>query len=618
MSSRSARRVRRAAESSCAFTSSSGRIVALTLATLLLLLAGAGSLVASDGDSGGPGVQAETFTLDNGMKFLLVERPEMATVAAAWVAHVGSANERPGITGMAHLFEHMMFKGTRTIGTDDAERDLQIIDEQEAIQDQIRSIYRDLRAKARRGEIEDPYAAENRTPEMLELAKEFDALVEEQRDIMIKDQLDQIYTENGAAALNAFTTNDMTVYINMVPANKIELWFWLESDRLMNPVFREFYTERDVVHEERRMRTEATPTGEFDEQFDAMFWQSHPYSWPTIGWPSDLQVISKSQADEFYDLYYAPNNLTGILVGNFDSTEMKDLATRYFGRLERGDDPPDVVTLEMEQLAEKRMRAECDCQPQIQIRYHTPAFAHRDEYVLDVIADLLNGRTGRLHRAMVEGEEIASQASAFNNADKYAGSFTFTAEAKGEATPADLERVWGEVVDRLKNELVDERELQKVKNLFKADAYRRLESPFFMMFQLALYEGLGDWNYLNTLADRIDAVTAEDVQRVMNTYFEPSNRLVGHYFRKAGTEARPMPPELEALPPEVRTQVTQQLEQVRAIEDAAMLRQVLGQLEAAGGQVPEEMRPAMELLRKAASERLEELESNAAGEEEGS
>src|SRR5690606_1082733 len=183
---------------------------------------------------------------------------------------------------------------------------------------------------------------------------------EEQRRLMVKDEFDKIYTEAGASGLNAGTTEDLTFYFITVPANRRELWFWPASDRLANPAFRAFYSERDVVHEERRLRTESTPTGKFDELFNAIFWQAHPYGWPVVGWPSDLRTISKAEADAFFDLYYAPNNLTAVLVGNFDPQWVEQQARRYFGRLEASPSAPDVVTLEPPQLAELRMRAECD------------------------------------------------------------------------------------------------------------------------------------------------------------------------------------------------------------------------------------------------------------------
>jgi len=561
-------------------------------------------------------VPVEEFELDNGMRFLLVSRPELTTVAAAWVAHVGSADERPGITGLAHFFEHMMFKGTHTIGTKDIVRDLEIIAEQEAVQEKIRAELREQRRRYRLGEIDDPYDPAHRTEGLNALRAEFQELVEEQRELMVKDELDKVYTDGGGTSLNAFTSNDFTVYINQLPANRLELWFWLESDRLLNPVFREFYAERDVVYEERRLRTESTPTGRYDEQADAMFWQSHPYSWPVIGWASDLEVISKSQADEFFATYYASNNLSAVLVGNFDPAEVRELAERYFGRLARAERPaPDVVTLEAEQLAEKRMTAECDCQPQLQVRYHAVPFGHGDGYALDVVAGVLNGRTGRLYEQIVEGAELASSAAAFYEARKYAGVFNLRAETKGDATPEQLLAAWDGIVAELIAEPVPEDELAKVKNRVSADTYRQLREPFFLMIQLAVMDALGDWRYLNTVAERTNEVTAEDVQRVAAKYFEPSNRLVSLYHRKEGTEATETPSELEALPPEVRTALMSQAEAIAQIEDPAQLEMVLQQMETQSAQVPEEMLPALDWMRSVIEERLAELRDDEGGEQ---
>jgi predicted Zn-dependent peptidase len=561
-------------------------------------------------------VPVTTFELPNGMRFLLVRRPDLSTVSAGWVAHVGSANERPGITGLAHLFEHMLFKGTETIGTTAAARDLEIIAEQEAVQQKIREHYRQQRERWRRGEIADPFGTEARSPELAELETQLAALVEEQRGLMVKDEFDKIYTEAGASGMNAGTTEDLTFYFITVPANKLELWFWMESDRLANPVFREFYSERDVVHEERRLRTESTPTGKFDELFNAMFWQAHPYGWPVVGWASDLRVIGKDEADAFFRLYYAPNNLTAVLVGNFDAAEVEKQARRYFARLEPSPAAPDVATLEPPQLAELRMRAECDCQPQVRVRYHTVPFRHADSYALDVMQGLLNGQTGRLHKALVLDQQIATSASSVQDSKKYAGYFEVSVEAKGEATPEGLEAAWYRELARLQAEPVPAEELQKVKNQIAADAFRRLENPFFLMLQLLWYDGLGDWTYLQDWAQRTSAVTAEDVQRVAKEYFAAENRTVGSYLRKAGTAAEELPPEVAALPAELRQMVQQQLRQLRQVEDPAQLAQVIAQLEAQAGQVPPEMKPALDAVLAGARARLAELAETAGGGEE--
>jgi predicted Zn-dependent peptidase len=502
----------------------------LALGALALLLGLTGPAVQAKVEAR---VRVETFRLDNGMRLLLVQRPELTTVSAGWVAHVGSANERPGLTGLSHLFEHMLFKGSHVIGTRNIQRDLEIIEEQERIQERIRDIYSEQRERWRRGEIDDPFDPDHRTAEQIELERRFQELVEEQRRIMVKDEFDKVYTAAGGSGMNAGTTEDLTVYFVTVPANKLELWFWMESDRLLNPVFREFYAERDVVHEERRLRIESTPTGKFDEQFQALFWQSHPYAWPVVGWPSDLRVISRKQADEYYATYYAPNNLTAALVGRFDPAAVKALAARYFGRLPRGTtSPPDVVTLEAEQLAEIRMAPECDCPPQAEVRYHTVPFLHADGYALDVLAGLMNGRTGRLYKSLVLEKELATSASASQNSNRYAGYFSFVAETKGAARPEQLEAAWYEELGRIVAEPIPAEELQKVKNQIAADAYRRLDSPFFLLLQLLWYDGLGDWSYLNTWAEKTLAVTADDVKRVARNYFGKPNRAVALYHRK--------------------------------------------------------------------------------------
>ncbi|HPA95074.1 MAG: insulinase family protein [Acidobacteria bacterium] len=586
--------------------------VAVVVAAAWLALAGA---VCADTTAHRAEVPVEQFTLDNGMTFLLVQRPQMTTVAAGWVAKVGSANERPGITGLSHFFEHMMFKGSRVIGTTDITRDLAIQAEQEAVQERMREIYAEQRLRWRRGQIADPYAPENRTEELKELAQRFAKLVEEQRALMVKEEFSKLYTEAGGTGLNAGTDYDMTFYFITVPANKLELWFWLESDRLASPVFRDFYAERDVVHEERRLRTESTPTGKFEELFDSLFWQSHPYGWPVVGWPSDLQVISQADADAYYATYYAPNNLTVALVGNFEPAVVRRLAERYFGRLQRGKvPPPEVVTLEMPQLAEKRMLAECDCQPQVEVRYHTVPFEHADSYALDVLSALLNGRTGRLYKSLVLGEQVAVSAMAYQESRKWAGYFSFQAEAKGEATPARLEEAWYAELAKLQNEPVQALELEKVKNQIAAGAFRRLDSNFFLMLQLLLYEGYGDWTYLNTWAEKTLAVTAEDVQRVAKQYFAPENRSVALYRRKAGAPpAAPMPPGFDELSPNLQQMVRAQLRQLAAVNDPEVLRASATAIGSQVASAPPELRPAMQVILTAIELRLAELLAAAPG-----
>ncbi len=556
-------------------------------------------------------VPVAEFTLANGMRFLVVSRPAQATVMGGWVAHVGSANERPGTTGVAHFFEHMMFKGSRVIGTKDAVRDQAVMAEQEELQERIRAEYSRQRERYRKGEIDDPFAPANRTPELAALEAEFQKLVEEQRGLMVKDEFDKIYTEAGASGMNATTNSDSTIYFITVPANKVELWFWMESERLLQPVFREFYAERDVVQEERRLRVESTPTGRFDEQLNAMFWTSHPYKWDAIGWMSDLKTLSMADAKEFFSTYYAPGNLTAALVGNISVAEARALAEKYFGRIPPSGKPvPDVVTLEEKQLAEKRMNAECDCQPQVSLQFHTVPFEHRDQYALDVVQSLLNGQTGRLRKALVLDQKIASSASAGQQSLRWNGSFVLAAETRGDATPAALEAaLWAEL-GKLQSAVVPADELTKVKNQIVADSYRNLENPFFLLLQLLFYDGWGDFKYLNEWSAKTLAVTAEDVQRVAKQYFTVKNRTVATYNRKAGAAAEEIPAELAGLPAAVRQQVLAQIRQIRQIEDPAMLEQALAGIEQQRAEIPPEMKPMADAIERAAREQLEKLKSH--------
>ena len=485
-----------------------------------------------------PEVAVEEWTLGNGMKWLLFERHESPTISAGWVAHVGSANERPGITGISHFFEHMMFKGTHVIGTRDIDADLKLIDEQEKLREGMRSELEIMRARLRRGEIDDLAKPENQTERYRELDKQFDALVQKQRETIVKDQLDQIYTKNGGEFLNASTSEDWTLYLVRVPSNRLELWAWLESDRLLNPVLREFYSERDVVFEERRLRTESTPLGKYDEDFSATFWEAHPYGWPVEGWASDIPMYTLAQAKDYFATYYAPNNLTGVLVGDFKKADVKPLLERYFGRIPRAaKTPPDVVTLEPKQLAEKRYLAEAETSPTVRVWWKGVSFVHKDRAAVDLLTDLLSGRTGRLYKGLVLGRQVASDVSASTDLKKYAGSIQVECTVKDGKEPAAVEAAIYEELAKLQAEPVAADELQKVKNQSKANAYRRLSTPVFIMFQLLVFEGLGDWRYINNAPDEVDAVTPADLQRVAKEYLTKENRTVGIFLRKEGAAA---------------------------------------------------------------------------------
>ncbi len=483
-------------------------------------------------------VPVKEVVLDNGMKLLLVQRKGAPNIAAGWIAKVGSVNERPGVTGISHLFEHMMFKGTQAIGTKDIEKDLKLNVELDRVKGELRKEEQALATKLRLGEISDVRDPKVRSPRHQQLLAEFDKLNQQQKDLLVKNEFDRTYIGAGATGMNAGTSEDFTIYYINVPSNKLELWFWLESDRLSSPVFREFYSERDVVAEERRMRYDSTPTGRQMGQFDAMFWKSSPYGWPVIGWTSDLEQITREDAMAYFGVNYAPNNLTACLVGDFDEKEAIELAKKYFGRLQRGPkDPEPVRTVEEQQFGEQRLTAYAETNPQVVIRFHTVADGHVDEPGFLILTSLLNDRTGRLYKSLVLDQQVATNASGGHEGRKYEGFFEFRGTAKAGKTPEQVEQAIYKEIEKLQNELVPDRELQKVKNQQAAANFRRLQANFALMEQLLISDGYRGWQTINTDPARLQTVTAEDVQRIAKKYFKAESRNVLLLYPKRAAAA---------------------------------------------------------------------------------
>lgn len=513
---------------------------------LAALVAAASSVAAQD-------VPVVERTLSNGMRLVMVERHEQPTVACAWVARVGSANERPGMTGIAHLFEHMMFKGTKTIGTRDSRRDAELNDRQDQVQVLIREEMSILREKQRRGEIADMTDPKARTPRLREALDEFDRLVKEQRGLIVKDEMDRIYTQAGGTGLNASTSEDRTNYIISLPSNKLELWFWLESDRLANPVFREFYSERDVILEERRQTLESRPTGVVDEAFNAMTWMASPYHWEVIGWPSDISQVTREQANEFFATYYAPNNITAILVGDFNPEAAFALAETYFGRIPPNPKGvPEVITLEPKQPAEQRMIAEAETTPSLQVVFKTVPAVHKDAPALQALAGILGGTpgfggrgggmrppSGRLYKALVLDQKVATSASSSARGMKMGGIFELRVTPVPGTNPAELEPALQAELDKVTKDGVTDEELQRFKKAAVVGMYGRLETNTGVREALTQFLAVGTVQDFKDSVPRIQAVTREDVQRVAQRYLVRESRNVLITTRKDG----PRPPE---------------------------------------------------------------------------
>jgi len=357
------------------------------------------------------------------------------------------------------------------------------------------------------------------------------------------------------------------------------------------------------------MRVESTPTGKFGEEFNAMFWDAHPYMWPVLGWPSDIPNISKKDADAFYALYYQPQNITLILVGDFKADEAEAMVKRYFERIPAGlQSPPEVTTREPEQLAEKRMYAEAETNPQVDILWKTVGFRHKDSYPLDVLQLLLNNRTGRLYKGLVLGREVATETYSQQDSKKWAGYFNAGGEAKDGHTPEEVEVAIYDELERLKTEPVPAEELQKVKNQFAAFEYRKLTANFPIFLQVLQNEGLGDWREVNEANAKLQAVTAEDVQRVAKTYFTKETRAVAIYTRKAGTGSQDEDPDLAKLSPEQKPVVRRIVDSLKSETDAAKLKQALAQMESQTANGDPKRQQLQKLIQKKVAERIAELE----------
>ncbi|MFK7882977.1 MAG: M16 family metallopeptidase [Phycisphaerales bacterium] len=565
-------------------------------------------------------VEPIEFELDNGMTFLLLPRDEQPNIiTAGWITPTGSTSERPGITGVSHLLEHLLFKGTDAVGTSDPELDLQYRAELTEVREAMRAMALDVQyPRYMRGEIDNPWDPENDTDELRELRAQMSALQDKQREITIKNEFDKIYTGNGGSGMNAGTSNDFTIYYINLPSNKLELWAWMESDRLMNPSFRELDAERFVVVEERRQRLEATPTGMLDERFDSMFWVASPYNTPVIGWMSDLMAYTEAEIFEYFETYYQPANLTGVIVGDFDPADARQLVESYFGRLINKRPPaPPVVTHDVPLMGELRFSGECDCQDQVEVRYRGVALGHPDEPALELLAAVLNGRTGRLYKSLIEDSAIAASANAGSNTNRYAGSFSFTASPKGKTALATLEEAWYEQVEILKNEMVSDMELQKVKNQARADSFRNLQNNSSLFFQLAISEGWVGWEHLNEYPKKMQSVTAEDIQRVAQTYLNDDRKGVASYTRKKGSEVELITLEdvKASLPAEMVEMIVPQLEtqliELKASDDVEELRMGLEQVKAQGASAPPQFKTMMDFVKQEIELRIAELEGGA-------
>jgi predicted Zn-dependent peptidase len=466
-------------------------------------------------------------TLDNGLRLLVLPRHAAPTVSFVVRYEVGGVNEHLGNTGIAHLLEHLMFKGTTTIGTRNLAEERRLFRRMDALQDTL---------ILRRAETRTDSAA------IGALARRIHELEDSARAWVESNEFDRILTRNGARSLNATTTNDATTYFVELPANRIQLWFVLEADRMVHPVFREFYTERDVVMEERRTRVETSPGGLLNEVHLAHAFTMHPYGVPVAGYMSDLAFLTRHQVRDYYRRYYGPNNATVAIVGDVDPDRVVELARRYLGPVPRGDEPDPVLAVEPPQLGERRVEVTFDAEPRLKVGWHVPDAFHPDAAALSVASALLTGgRTSRLYRRLVLEERlVTSVSSVMGPGERFPRLFQVDAVPRSPHTPAEVEAAIYDELARLGSEPPEDAELERVRNQVEAGAVRRLTSNLGLAFQLAASASLwGDWRTTFELTRRFEEVTPEDVSRVIRAYLTSRNRTVAVLHRAEGatTEA---------------------------------------------------------------------------------
>ncbi|XGV98452.1 MAG: M16 family metallopeptidase [Leptolyngbya sp. BL-A-14] len=464
--------------------------------------------------------QITEFRLDNGLKFIVLERHQAPVISFLTYANVGGADEPNGKTGVAHFLEHLAFKGTTRIGTTDYKAEAPLLDKLDRLAEQIQS------AKA-----------EGEKAQSDKLQAEFAQVEAAAAKLVKQNEMGRIVEQAGGVGLNANTSTDATRYFYSFPSNKLELWMSLESERFLDPVFREFYKEKDVILEERRLRTDNSPIGQMVEAFSDVAFKVHPYGRPVIGYNKDIQGLTRKDVQTFFDTHYAPNNLTIAIVGDVNPKEVKRLAQLYFGRFKAKPAPPEVVAAEPAQTEPREVTLRLETQPWYLEGYHRPALKHPDDAIYDMIASILSdGRTSRLYKSLVEKQQVALNATGFSGfpGNKFPNLMLFYALTAPGHTVDEVADALRVEIDRMKTEPVSAQELDRVKTQARAGLLRSLDSNMGMAQALLEYEvKTGTWRNLFKQLDAIAAITAQDIQRVANATFVPQNRTIGKLLPKA-------------------------------------------------------------------------------------
>ena len=460
--------------------------------------------------------QVKEHTLKNGMKFIVLERHDAPVVSFHVYADVGSANETYGITGISHLLEHMAFKGTKVVGTKDLMAELQIYARLDSLYDVINR---------------EKLKVQPDTDLLAKMETEFEDYRKQAKEHVVNNEFIDMFRQEGEAGINAYTSNDATQYINSLPSNKLEFWMAMTSDRFLNPIFREFYKEKDVVMEERRLGLETRPIGKLIEDFFATAFKAHPYHHSVVGHMSDLRQITRKDVEDYFKKYYSPSNLTAAVVGDVKANKVFEMAELYFGRIPGEPQPEPVRTVEPEQWGERHVTVVAKHQPILIMGYHRPSVLDEDNEALDALANIIGqGRSSRLYQLLVKEKQVAIQAGSFNGwpGNKFPNLIAFYGIASKDHTSDECLELIDQEIEKIKKESVTDEELTKYKRTTKKGTLDQMKSNSRMVALLTFNEVvLGDWRCLFDDLKKVERITHDDIKRVANKYLVKKNRTVG-------------------------------------------------------------------------------------------
>lgn len=452
-------------------------------------------------------------TLPNGLKVIIVPDTNVAIVSCRLYYFVGSMYEGPGTSGLSHMYEHMMFKGTKRLGTKNYQKEIPIMKSIDSLEDRIN------KEKSRECPSDSLIKIDN---------KQILQLLDKQREYMKKDEIWELYQNNGGTNLNAWTADDMTAYIVTLPKNKIELFYWIEADRMKEPVLREFYSERDVVMEERRMRYDNKPVNKYWERLNSLFYIAHPYRIPTIGWESDIAAFTRQKMEDHVRKFYTPDNALIVLVGNINPQSALNEIKRYFGPIKRAPQPKqEVVTREPPPAGTIRYTMRSDGEPRMDIMFHTPGYPNNDLYRLDIIQGILSGQSGRLYRRLVNKEGLCTDIEAENNFRLQDGYFQISASLKSDTDPAKVEKIIMEEIENIVTTPPSAHEMMRITNEIRMDFVKGLESLEHLSDQLAWFERLRSWKDLEQYPLEIAKVTKDEIPQIVKKYLRPDLATIG-------------------------------------------------------------------------------------------